>query len=376
MTGNKVQEGRLNRSRAIDLIRNRPGISRIEASEQLGLNRSTLTHIVNDLLSCGFVSEEKTAKSGERGGRIPIGLKIVERLILGVEWQDSYIRYTLSNLSGNSHKQGFIKLSGNSIGHLTIVLKDLIQNLEIEYSQIIYGMALGMPGRINPDKGIVISSLPLSLSESDLAKELLNQLGLPVLIENDANCFSWGEILGRREFDGNLICLLLQFHSLQSRQTWDQEIGIGIVQQGCVYRGSNYAAGELITSLVSDELRDKFLSSLNNEGPEAEDVREAYLSTLFKTLNPVIAALDPQKVILGGEFFQYGPQLEKALEQILPCSWCFSQKGIWEVAQGAASFFIKTIFTFPGFNDSSLLKGQWENVFKLKQNNGGNNAER
>jgi predicted transcriptional regulator len=85
MTSNKVQEGKINRSRTIELIRNRPGISRIEASDSLGLNRSTLTHIVNDLLDLKLITEQKSAKAGERGGRIPIGLSIVERPILGVE---------------------------------------------------------------------------------------------------------------------------------------------------------------------------------------------------------------------------------------------------------------------------------------------------
>ncbi|MDA3956620.1 ROK family transcriptional regulator [Oceanispirochaeta sp.] len=374
MSENKAQEGNLNRSRTIDLIRNRPGISRIEASGLLGLNRSTLTHIVNDLLADGFVREEKTGKAGERGGRIPIGLRIEEKLILGVEWQDSYIRFSLNSLSGETLKQDIIKLTENSVPHLISVLKKLIQDLETKFSAPIFGMGMGLPGRINPDQGVVLLSLPLVLSQKELARDLRESLGIPVLIENDANCFAWGEIMGRREFEGNLVCLLLQFHSNINRQTWDQEIGIGIVHHGSVYRGSSYAAGELRVSPVSDDLRDKFLDELNRDDSSATRASEEYITSLFKTINPVLSALDPHKVILGGDFFLHGIKLEGILKKTLPFSWSYSENGIWEVAQGGASFFIKTIFTLPGFKESSLLKGQWEVVLNQKKTLGVLNA--
>jgi predicted NBD/HSP70 family sugar kinase len=331
---------------------------------------------VNDLLLDGYIREEKTARSGERGGRIPIGLKIVERLILGIEWQDSYLRYSLSNLTGQSLKRGMMDLMGNTISQFTDTAKKLIQDLENEFSDRVSGVALGLPGRINPDLGRVISSKPLALFETNLTEILVENLGLPVLIENDANCFAWGEIMGRREFDGNLVCLLLQFHSPESQQTWDQEIGIGIVHHGSVYHGSGFAAGELMNSPVSDELRDLFLRELKEQGPSDMVAIETYILTLFKTLNPIISALDPQRVILGGEFFQHSLKLEAALKSSIPFKWSFSDKGLWEVAQGAASFFIRTIFTLPGFNESALLKGQWEKVIKVKQNQGGTHVER
>lgn len=364
MTSNKVQEGKINRSRTIELIRNRPGISRIEASDSLGLNRSTLTHIVNDLLDLKLITEHKSAKAGERGGRIPIGLSIVERSILGVEWQDRFMRFSMKTLTGITIHQGQIELLDHSIDNFKNELHNLTLELETEHKCRIFGIGIGLPGRVNPHKGIALDSLPLGLLDHPLAELLEKELKIPVLLENDANCFAWGEIAERKEFQGNLLCMLLEFHSNPQSKTWDQEVGIGVVSGGEVYHGSSYSAGELQVSPVIDSLRNDFIKVLNSDEHENTVASLEYTALLFRTLNPVISTLDPEILILGGDFFLHKTLLEPALQRVIPFNWKFSQKGIWEVAEGAAAFFIKTIFTLPGFNDDAAYKGAWEEILK------------
>ncbi len=367
MPSNKVQEGRVNRTRTMDLIRNHPGVSRIEAADQLGLNRSTLTHIVNDLLEKRLIQEEKKSSGGgERGGRIPIGLKIVEHFILGVEWQDLYFRYSLSGLNGRIFRQGQIELDDHSVNHLKEELYILVKTLEGEDSIRISGLGLALPGRVNPHKGLVLESVPLDLEDFDLPAVLSSYLNIPVLIENDANCFAWGEIAERKDFKGNLLCMLLEFHSAPLCTNWDQEIGIGIVSGGEVYHGSSYSAGELQVSPVIDSLRNDFLKVLEDDSREESVASLEYCSLLFRTLNPVISTLDPELLILGGDFYLHRAILEKPLEKAIPFSWCFSKKGNMEVAAGAASFFVKTIFSLPDFQKNALFRGAWEEILIKK----------
>ncbi|MBF9017221.1 MULTISPECIES: ROK family protein [unclassified Oceanispirochaeta] len=375
MTSNKVQEGKINRSRTIELIRNRPGISRIEASDSMGLNRSTLTHIVNDLLDFKLITEQKSARAGERVGRIPIGLSIVERPILGIEWQDHFMRFSLQTLTGKTLHQGQVELLDHGIDNFKDELLTLIPELEREHHCRIYGVGIGLPGRINPHKGIALESLPLELNNYPLAEVLEKELKIPVLLENDANCFAWGEIGDRKEFKGNLLCMLLEFHSNPQSQTWDQEVGIGVVTGGEVYHGSSYSAGELQVSPVIDSLRNDFLKILNSDKHENTVASLEYTSLLFRTLSPVISTLDPELLILGGDFYLHKTLLEPALKKVIPFNWKFSQKGIWEVAEGAASFFIKTIFTLPGFDDEAAYKGAWEEILiEQKKISGGSHV--
>ncbi|MDC7232356.1 MAG: ROK family protein, partial [Spirochaetales bacterium] len=344
------------------------------ASDTLGLNRSTLTHIVNDLLKLGLISEQKSARSGERGGRIPIGLTIVERPVLGIEWQDRYMRFSLKTLTGDILHQGQTELLDHSIDFFTEELQRLVPELEREHGCRIYGVGIGLPGQINPHKGMAIHSLPLELTEYPLAKTIEKKLNRPVLIENDANCFAWGAIGDRKEFKGNLLCMLLEFHSNPDSSTWDQEVGIGVVTGGQVYHGSSYSAGELQVSPVIDSLRNDFLKVLNSEKHENAVASLEYTSLLFRTLNPVISTLDPELLILGGDFFLHKTLLEPALNKVIPFNWKFSEKGIWEVAEGAAAFFIQTIFTLPGFDNTPSYRGAWEDILIQKDFFGGTNA--
>ena len=126
MTANKVQEGRINRLRTMDLIRTRPGVSRIEAAEALGLNRSTLTHIVNDLLESDLIREEAAAHTVSRGGRKPIGLKCEDFYVLGIEWQVPFIRISLNLLSGESVHREQINLESYSLKEVASEIRDLV----------------------------------------------------------------------------------------------------------------------------------------------------------------------------------------------------------------------------------------------------------
>jgi len=375
MISNKVQEGKINRGRTMNLIRTRPGISRIEASELLGLNRSTMTHIVNDLLQSEFIREEKSLRSGDKGGRLPIGLFAEEKHVLGVEWQGGFLRYTMNNLSGNSIRQGQISLCDNSFNCFEKQAGVLIDALVRETGFTVYGLGLALPGRVDPHKGIVLESTPLGLKNTNLASNLSQSLGMPVLIENDANCFAWGEIAERRDFQGNLLCMLLEFHGSGNTKDWDQEIGIGLVCGGEVYHGSSYSSGELKTSPVNDSTRMDFLKLLDQADSQPNNLAGEYCRQMFSSLQPVIATFDPELLVLGGDFYLHRSLLEPFLKKEIPFKWKFSEKGILEVASGGASFFIKTIFSFSGINESALHKAEWENILRSRQT-GGTSAER
>ena len=103
MADTKILEAKINQTLALKKIRQKPGISRIEIARELGLNRSTITHIVSDLLQRELLVEGAALRGTlSQGGRTPVGLSLHTRksLILGIEWQADYIRMVLTDVMG------------------------------------------------------------------------------------------------------------------------------------------------------------------------------------------------------------------------------------------------------------------------------------
>ena len=195
MAENKQLESKINQTLVLKAVRQNPGISRIRIAEDLGLNRSTITHIVNDLLKRGIVREVEIPRESKAGGRKPIGLilKQGDCSIMGVEWQIDFIRYVVLDLSGQVLQEKKISRRIGNVKELVLLLKQLFQKEQEERGIPVMGLGIGIPGRVNPHKGVIIQSLPLGLSDFPLAHSLEDALRIPVLVENDANCFAWGE---------------------------------------------------------------------------------------------------------------------------------------------------------------------------------------
>lgn len=106
------------------------------------------------------------------------------------------------------------------------------------------GIALSMPGLIDTDKGVCISSGALDFSNGHcIAEELQAKCGVPVTVENDANCAALAEIKS-----GSLLgvkdALVLVFGTA---------VGGAVVRDGKLYRGVHHCAGEVSYMLRSLE---------------------------------------------------------------------------------------------------------------------------
>jgi glucokinase len=100
----------------------------------------------------------------------------------------------------------------------------------------ILGLGVGLPGPIDTEKGLVhfFPNIP-GWKEVSLAKILQVKLKLPVFIDNDANLMALAEFTqGAGRGFHNVVCLTL-----------GTGVGAGIIIEGKLYRGSNFAAGEL-----------------------------------------------------------------------------------------------------------------------------------
>ncbi|MFO0093980.1 MAG: ROK family protein, partial [Gemmatimonadaceae bacterium] len=99
----------------------------------------------------------------------------------------------------------------------------------------ILGVGLGAPGTVDRERGLVLVAPNLQWRDFPLVSRMTALTGLPVRIDNDANCATYGEWwLGAGRGGRNMIGL-----------TIGTGVGGGIIIDRRLYHGSTDAAGEI-----------------------------------------------------------------------------------------------------------------------------------
>ncbi len=99
----------------------------------------------------------------------------------------------------------------------------------------IRSIGIGVPGMMNVETGIVYFSPNLPLLNTDITAGLKAKFGLPVYINNDANCAALGEVAAGGAVGAKDAVFV----------TLGTGVGGGIVLGGKVYAGYNGTAGEI-----------------------------------------------------------------------------------------------------------------------------------
>lgn len=98
-----------------------------------------------------------------------------------------------------------------------------------------YSIGIGCPGTCNNEKGVVEYANNLRFNYSPLKADMESEFKIPVYLENDANAAAFGEYsAGAARGSKNAVVITL-----------GTGVGCGIIIDGRIYRGSNFAGGEL-----------------------------------------------------------------------------------------------------------------------------------
>lgn len=120
------------------------------------------------------------------------------------------------------------------IDDMASVAREAIKNANLKIEDI-ESMGVGSPGAIDPISGVVAFSNNLEFYDVPMASMLKERLGVDFYIENDANAAAYGEyIAGAGKGTNNFIAITL-----------GTGVGGGIIIDGKIYGGSNYAGAEL-----------------------------------------------------------------------------------------------------------------------------------
>lgn len=121
------------------------------------------------------------------------------------------------------------------VGDMADVAKNLLMELSIPLSEVA-SAGVATPGTADTDRGVVVYANNIPFRNYPLAAELSEKLGgIPAYIENDANAAAKAEAFAGVA-KGTAISVMI---------TLGTGLGGGIVENGKVYSGFNYAGAEL-----------------------------------------------------------------------------------------------------------------------------------
>lgn len=139
------------------------------------------------------------------------------------------------------------KIKTNSDRGYEAVLKDIAEAGRIVVSEA--GMSvddmdwvgMGCPGTCNPESGLVEYSNNLKWENVPLQKYVGDSLGIPAYIENDANAAALGEFYAGAA-KGSKSAIII---------TLGTGLGAGIIIDGKLFSGSNYAGAEIGHTVIN-----------------------------------------------------------------------------------------------------------------------------
>ncbi len=106
----------------------------------------------------------------------------------------------------------------------------------------IVGIGVGAPGPLNSETGVVLEAPNLKWENVPVAALLKEKTGIPVQLENDANCAGWGEYwAGAGRGSRNMLMMTL-----------GTGVGGAIIVDGKLQRGPDFTAGEIGHIVVVD----------------------------------------------------------------------------------------------------------------------------
>ena len=337
----------INRRIVLNLIRTRQPISRADLARVSGLQRSTISLIVEELVEDNWVMEGPTGRLPR--GRRPTFLRLNDdRVIIGVDIRPTQITVALANVNGKFTSQEVMETPADAKAGVEALVHRIQALIRSCRGKKIEGIGISLPGR--PSGGKLVFAPNLKWGDFDIRGPIIKATGLDVELENAANaCVLAAVWFDRMEIYRNLVVV-----------TVSEGIGAGVLINGRLARGLNGMAGEFghvpldpqgprcgcggrgcwevfgsnraalryysESSAQAEGLSFPDLLSLAEQGDtKAAKALEKMAHYLGRGMRMIVAGLAPERIIVIGDltrsWHRFGPIIEAEVgAQVLPGS--------------------------------------------------------
>lgn len=223
----------MNRRLVLNLVRTRQPVSRADLARLSGLQRSTISLIIDQLIGERWIEEGPMGRLPR--GRRPTFLQLnPNRHIIGVDIRPTQITIAVANVHGKFTSQQVLPTPRQPKPALDAIVEHLTEIIKPSRNVTIEGIGVTLPGRYDETRSRLVFAPNLNWPECDLRKPLEEATGLPISFENAANaCVLAAVWFGHRDPVRNLVTI-----------TVSEGIGAGVLINGEVARGYNGMAGE------------------------------------------------------------------------------------------------------------------------------------
>jgi predicted NBD/HSP70 family sugar kinase len=330
----------INRRVVLNLIRTKQPISRADLARISGLQRSTISLIVEDLIEGHWVLEGPTGRLPR--GRRPTFLRLNDdRVIIGVDIRPLQITVALADVNGKFTSQEVMPTAANPKTAIDGVITRIQRLLRSCGEKKVEGIGISLPGRVEPGSGRLVFAPNLKWTDFDIAEAVQKATGFDVEMENAANA-----------------CVLaaVWFDHIESRNlvvvTVSEGIGTGILVNGRLARGFSGMAGEFghvaldpdgppcscgsrgcwevfasnraalryyFESSAQTGMNFQDLLSLADQGDhKAAKALETMAHFLGRGMRMIVAGLDPEQIVIIGDltrsWHRFGPVIQAEVQ--------------------------------------------------------------
>jgi predicted NBD/HSP70 family sugar kinase/DNA-binding XRE family transcriptional regulator len=320
---NQTQLKHSNRMALFRQLRVRPGQSRVDLAQALGLTKSTVSALTRELIDEGWLVERDVVATGDLGRRpTPLFVDPTRLLLLGAQVGIGHVRVVMTSLTGKV-------LAARSASYdtsleieaciLTLTRALLAAAARRGEAQRIIGIGVGMPGGVDQAGDQLVFAPHVHWNQVPFGALLRQALrgsplsGVPVFMQNDADVAA----LGETEFNPSPMAdpLLLVLVG--------EGVGAGLVVGGRLLTGARGLAGEVGHMVLQIDgprcscgrrgcaealIGGRALLQQSGDAQAAAAVAQAgrYLGVLLQNL---AAAYDPACIVLGGPAMALGDAL-------------------------------------------------------------------
>ena len=229
----------INRDIILELLRRRQPIARVDLARLSGLQRSTVSLIVEQLLEERWIVEGATVRTAR--GRRPTMLSLNADLVMLVaDVRPSHAVCAVVDLNGHFLARQSVPVASDAeIGVQRIM--ETMERMRAEFSRKSFeGIGVSMPGRVDPDSQQLLWAPNLRWHDFDVKAALEERLGLQVEMDNAANACMLSELwFGRMQKFRNAVLV-----------TISEGVGAAVLANGQLLLGKDGMAGEFGHILV------------------------------------------------------------------------------------------------------------------------------
>jgi predicted NBD/HSP70 family sugar kinase len=223
----------INRDIVLELIRSRQPVARADLSRLSGLQPSTISAIVEQLIAEQWISEGAVVKRPR--GRRPTMLSLNDQLVILVaDLHPKYAIVAVVDLNGRFLARESIPLVSDperAVGSMIACM----QAMRARHADKSFeGVGVSVPGRVDPERQRLVLAPNLKWSDYDLKGAIERATGLAVEVDNEANACLLAELwFGRMDGVRNAVLV-----------TISEGVGAAILANGHLVTGHGGLAGE------------------------------------------------------------------------------------------------------------------------------------